>query len=89
MNGAGSAQHGLLMAIYFSRKGDSALSTVQSLFRSFGSREENFLKHHMDVVIFVDRGYHVASVTNVFEDSLLNPGNSFRKSWEMALLHRR
>jgi hypothetical protein len=63
MNGAGSVQHGLLMAIYFSRKGDSALSTVQSLFRSLGYGEENFLKHHVDVVVFVDRGYHVASVT--------------------------
>jgi hypothetical protein len=35
MNGAGSVQHGLIMAIYFSRKGDSALSTADP-FSFFG-----------------------------------------------------
>ena len=62
MNCAGSVQHGLIMSIYFSRKGDASLSIVKSLFRYLGYGDENCLKTQLDVLVLLDRGYNIASV---------------------------
>jgi hypothetical protein len=66
MNGAATVQSGLVLSIYFSRRGDTALSTVKSLLRYLGYGEESHLKQRLDAVMFVDRGYHVASVIRLF-----------------------
>jgi hypothetical protein len=62
MNGVGSVQHGLIMSIHFSRKGDAALPTVTSLFRHMGYGNDTCLRTQLDVLVLLDRGYHIASV---------------------------
>jgi hypothetical protein len=58
----GVVQRGLIMSIHFSRKGDAALSTVTSLFRHMGYGNDNCLRTQLDVLVLLDRGYHIASV---------------------------
>lgn len=62
MNGAGSVQSGLILSIYFSCKGDAALSVVKALLRTLGYGEESNLKQRLDILVLLDRGYNIASV---------------------------
>jgi hypothetical protein len=52
--------------------------------------EENYLQDQLDVVVLLDRGYHIASVIRFLLNMGLSiPWNAFRECREMALLHRR
>jgi hypothetical protein len=66
MNAAGSVQSGLIFSIHFSRIGDSTLAIVKTLLRHLGYGQDSGLKHRLDVVMMVDRGYHVSSVIKLF-----------------------
>jgi hypothetical protein len=65
MNAAGADQTGLILSIYFSRFGDADLSTVKSLLRYLAYGEEPHLKQGLDVILQMDRGYNIASVTRL------------------------
>jgi hypothetical protein len=81
MNGADSVQHGLLMAIYFSRKGDSVLSTVQSLCWFVGLWRGTLSQPPHGCRGICRSRISVCISHKIFiEDALPNPGNSFRKS---------
>jgi hypothetical protein len=66
MNGQATVQCGLVLSIYFSRKGDTAVTTVKSVHRYLGFGEDSHPKQWLNDVVFVDRGYNVASVIRLF-----------------------
>jgi len=66
MNCSGTVQTSLILSIYFGRMGDAALSVVKNLMRYLGYGEESHLRQRLDVVVLLDRGYHVSSVIKFF-----------------------
>ena len=66
MNCAGTVQSNLIVAIYFSQKGDGVLNTVCNLMTFLGYGNHRHLRSCLDVVILLDRGYHLPSVIQFF-----------------------
>jgi hypothetical protein len=56
-NGEATVECGLVVLICFSWKGDTVVTTVESL---LGYGEDSQQKQHLVAVVFVNRGYNVA-----------------------------
>lgn len=62
MNGMGLVESGVIVAVRFSRHGDSALSVTKNLFKSIGYGNEPGLQKNLGGVTMIDRGYHIPCV---------------------------
>ena len=86
MNCVGTVQSGLILSIYFNRKGDGVLNTVVNLMDFLGYGNEPTRRQRLHVTFMVDRGYHIPSVIQFFRK--ISTGKTLRKSRKLVFLHQ-